>query len=283
MGVIFDKKLTFLPHILFLRTKCEKSLNLIRFLSNTAWGADRPSLLKIYHSVIRSKLDYACLVYGAARHHILKKLDTIHHSALRICSGAFRTSPVLSLYAECCEPSLSLIREEISLKYFFRILSHPNHPLHFHLLNQNSDRLFANRPSIIPPFGMRMRSIINNSPVNNNSVHTNPPFLIPPWCAVNVPIINPFRNYNRNGTSDVIFHQLFCAHREEFANYLDIYTDGSKSESGVGCSYVCNNRSFSFSLPNICSSFTAEIIAIKLAIEYIRRQTYRKSIIYTDC
>lgn len=97
LGVIFDKKLTFLPHILHLRNKCEKTLNLLKFLSNTAWGADRTSLLRIYRAVIRSKLDYGCAAYGAARSSVLKKLDTIHHSALRVCSGAFRTSPVLSL------------------------------------------------------------------------------------------------------------------------------------------------------------------------------------------
>ncbi|GBL91750.1 hypothetical protein AVEN_71387-1 [Araneus ventricosus] len=37
------------------------------------------------------------MVYGSARPTVLRGLDTIHHSALRICSGAFRTSPVESL------------------------------------------------------------------------------------------------------------------------------------------------------------------------------------------
>ncbi|GFX38224.1 uncharacterized protein TNCV_3838231 [Trichonephila clavipes] len=38
-GVIFDRRLTFLPHILQLRKKCEKSLNLLlKVLSNTPWG-----------------------------------------------------------------------------------------------------------------------------------------------------------------------------------------------------------------------------------------------------
>ena len=36
----------------------------------------------------------------------LKLLDPIHHSGLRIALGAFKTSPVKSLYAEAEEPSL---------------------------------------------------------------------------------------------------------------------------------------------------------------------------------
>ncbi|GFW64528.1 probable RNA-directed DNA polymerase from transposon X-element [Trichonephila clavipes] len=52
LGVIFDRRLTFLPHILHLRKKCEKSLNLLKVLSNTSWGADRPSLLRVYRAIV---------------------------------------------------------------------------------------------------------------------------------------------------------------------------------------------------------------------------------------
>ncbi|GFT03536.1 probable RNA-directed DNA polymerase from transposon X-element [Trichonephila clavipes] len=45
LGVIFDCKLTFLPHVLYLRKRCERSLNILKVLSNTLWGADRVSLL----------------------------------------------------------------------------------------------------------------------------------------------------------------------------------------------------------------------------------------------
>ncbi|GFW03218.1 RNA-directed DNA polymerase from mobile element jockey [Trichonephila clavipes] len=37
VGVIFDRRLTFLPPILQLRKRCEKSLNLLKVLSNTSW------------------------------------------------------------------------------------------------------------------------------------------------------------------------------------------------------------------------------------------------------
>ncbi|GFU31123.1 uncharacterized protein TNCV_2193171 [Trichonephila clavipes] len=35
LGVIFDCKLTFLPHVLYLPRKCERSLNILKVLSNT--------------------------------------------------------------------------------------------------------------------------------------------------------------------------------------------------------------------------------------------------------
>ena len=41
LGVIFDKKLTFIPHIKKLKAKCQKALNLLRVVAHTDWGADR--------------------------------------------------------------------------------------------------------------------------------------------------------------------------------------------------------------------------------------------------
>ena len=66
----------------------------------------------------------------------LKKLDRVHHNALIICSGAFHTSRVVSLQVDCIEPPLYLIKEKLSLELYYRILSHPRHPLHTYLLTK---------------------------------------------------------------------------------------------------------------------------------------------------
>ena len=60
----------------------------------------------LYRSLIRSKLDYGCIVYGLAKPSYLKILDPIVHQALGICLGAFRTSPLESLYVEAEESPL---------------------------------------------------------------------------------------------------------------------------------------------------------------------------------
>ena len=69
-------------------------------LSHTSWGADRTTLLKLYRSLVRSKLDYGCIIYGSARKSYLQMPDPIHNQGLRLALGAFRTSPVASLYVE---------------------------------------------------------------------------------------------------------------------------------------------------------------------------------------
>ena len=64
LGVIFDRKLSFISHIKYVKAKC---LNLLKVLSHTSWDADRTTLLHLYRSLIRSKLDYGSIVYGSAR------------------------------------------------------------------------------------------------------------------------------------------------------------------------------------------------------------------------
>ncbi|GBN20425.1 hypothetical protein AVEN_216112-1 [Araneus ventricosus] len=119
LGIVFDKRLTFLPQIVSLRKRCLRSLNILRNLSKTSWGADPScfaSCLSKHHPVI----DYGSVVYSSARPSCLKHLDFVHHQALRLCLGAFRSSPVPSLYAEVFEPSLSCRRDKLSLSYYIK-------------------------------------------------------------------------------------------------------------------------------------------------------------------
>ena len=71
----------------------------------TGWQIGK--LLCLYPSLVRSKLDYGCIVYDAASKSILQTLDPIHYQGLRIALGAFRTSPVTSLYAKAQEIALN--------------------------------------------------------------------------------------------------------------------------------------------------------------------------------
>ena len=40
LGIVFDRKLSFIPLIKYLKAKCLKALNLLKVLSHTSWGAD---------------------------------------------------------------------------------------------------------------------------------------------------------------------------------------------------------------------------------------------------
>ena len=128
--ILFDRKLSFIPHIKYLKAKCSKALNLLKVPSHTSWGADRTTLLRLYRSLVRSKLDYGCIIYGSARKSYLQMLDPIHNHGLRLALGAFRTSPVASLYVGADGQSLYSRREKLSLQYAIRLSANPSNPAH---------------------------------------------------------------------------------------------------------------------------------------------------------
>ena len=55
LGVIFDKKLSFISHIQYLKEKCSKTLKLFRVITHKDWGAYQHTLLKLYRILIRFK------------------------------------------------------------------------------------------------------------------------------------------------------------------------------------------------------------------------------------
>ena len=86
-------------------------------------------------------------------------LDTVHHQGLRLALGAFRTSPVESLYVEAEEPSLYLRREKLTLQYAIRLAANPSNPAHkvtFPLyISDELLQRYESKPNAIRSFGLR--------------------------------------------------------------------------------------------------------------------------------
>ena len=154
LGVIFDKKLTFAPHIHDLANRVKQNLNILKVISRFDWGADRKTLIRLYTSLCLSKIDYACQIYGSACKTNLEKLDRVHNLGLRICTGAFRTSPVESIYVDSGLPPLSIRREELSLRYIAKTLALKNNPNYKYVKNP-IDRA-VNRTCLQKPLEVRL-------------------------------------------------------------------------------------------------------------------------------
>ena len=96
MGLVFDNKLNFKPHIEQLKEKCKKAINLLRVVSHFDWGADRKVMLQLYKSLILSKLNHGCFIYGSAPKSYITMLDLVQSEGLRLCLGAYKSSPIRS-------------------------------------------------------------------------------------------------------------------------------------------------------------------------------------------
>ncbi|GFW74642.1 RNase H domain-containing protein [Trichonephila clavipes] len=128
----------------------------------------------------------------------LKKLETIHHAAVRICSGAFRTSPVQSLYVTCNRLPLNLRRKKQALAYYFKILSVPSHPLKNVNLTISMKRIYDARSHNIRPFMERTKLLLSELDFPDAEIHQRNILLFQPWNTPRFYYTNPFATYSKS-------------------------------------------------------------------------------------
>ncbi|GFV12451.1 uncharacterized protein TNCV_1792301 [Trichonephila clavipes] len=117
---------------------------------------------------------------------------------------------------------------------------------------------------------------------SNEDVQENNILAFPPRDIQIFNYSNPFSGYDKAGTANVIYQQLFSFHRNKYSKYIPVYADGSKTAGYVGCGVVFNNTILSFTLHNSMSVFSAELTAILVALQHILVSNHRHFCVYTD-
>ena len=247
-------------------------------------GADKSVLLKLYRSLVRSKLDYGCIVYGSARPSYLKVLNTIHHQGLRLALGAFRTSPVESLYVEAGELPFEHRRIKLSLQYVTKLKSTPSNPAFNCVFKPQYEHKYLRNTKVISPLGIRIKEHSQGSNILIDEINEDDIYDIPPW-ELSSPTINlTLLSSSKSETHNSEFRQRFLEVNDFYENkgYVPVYMDGSKTDNYVSSSAVFPVDIFKVNLHEHTSIFTGEAVALKLAVQHIQRDAIRKSVIYSD-
>ena len=281
LGLIWDTKLTFEPHIKYLKARCKKSLNILKVLSRTEWGADRTTLLKLYRSLVRSKLDYGYIVYGSASKTALAKLDPVHKQGLHLSLGAIRSSPVESLYVEAHEPPLEIRREKLALQYTIKLKTNPGNPA-YDVFNPKYQHLYANKDSATDSFGIYFKKLFKEAKMDVGEIAINSIPDVPIWDSEPVTVAFILSEFDKSSTSSTVFKSRFNEVKQKYLDFCHIYTDGSKVETKVASAYVCPYGTRGYRLKDDCSIFTAEVEAINKALTYVKVSTRKSFVIFSD-
>ena len=282
LGILFDNKLSFIPHLRNLRDKCLKALNLLRVVAHRDWGGDFLTLIKLYRCFIRSKLDYGCIVFGSARKSYIQMLDPIQNQSLRLCLGAFRTTPVESLQVEANEPPLAARRNKLALQYALKVYSNQNNPAFDSTFNPQYHQTFDRKLTAIPTFGIRVEQLLLNAGIDVDCIAAYSLTTIPPW-TIQLPTVNfTLHTGNKSSIDPNTFKVKFYNVLDTYPDYTHIYTDGSKDGERVACAAVCGQSVMKCRLPDCASIFSAESQAIMLALDFIEVSQHDKFAIFSD-
>ena len=221
LGLVIDKRLSWKHHVEHLRAKCIPAINLLKHLSHLSWGADRKTLKHLYTALVKSKLDYGAHIYGTPGSKALHRLDPIQNECLRACTGAFKSSPAVSLYTDTGIPPLKYSRDVISLKYFFKTLAHPGSLTHTVTMGDNPPPSMEHTQSLLAKYRLSIPKIWQIS------TPEKPPWLHP------LPKICPFIESKKINRNEEEMRTEFLSHLELHPT-KHVYTDGSKTEQYVG-------------------------------------------------
>ena len=285
LGLIFDRMLTWKPHIDSLRGRCMKSLNVLQLICYRSEETDSRTLMRVYRALIRSKLDYGCQVYGTAPPTYLLKLDPVHSKGLRLSLGAYRTSPKESMYVEAGELDLKTRRELLQLQYYARLKQLPPDQMPVRLDDTSLDGEYV-RPSKRPiSLGYRVRQLQRSMNIDLPYIDILRESSLGPWERPKPVVCMELAVHIKASTSSEEYMQSFLRHKH--SSDVELYTDGSKSALGVGAGVAVvstENRTMQIrrKLHNSASIFTAELYAIKTALISIKTSRNVSCVVYTD-
>jgi hypothetical protein len=268
LGVMFDHRLSWKPHIEYLIAKCKKRMNLMRAVSGYHWGASKKALLHIYRALIRSVIDYGDVVFSSAPNSYLDKLSSIQTEALRLCCGAAKGTAALALQNECGEMPLQMRRLQNSLKLGAKVLGRPNHPLESAYQPHWTDEFRT--------YGEKNQSTYKRTHSFFSSLNLpfqSPTFpSTPHWQNNDIDVdLSLHKEMSKKFDSPEMLRLLSLEHINKYHTYTHVYTDGSKVENTVGAAYTIPtlNLDKQIRLCDYSSIFAAELTAIKEVFSWI--------------
>ena len=273
LGITFDSSYSWRPHITHLRVACNKTLDLFKHVSHKAWGADRQSLLRLYIMLLKPKLEYGIEIIQCAAPTYVRVLERIQNHALRIATGAFRSSPISSLHAECGIKPFNYFVDTKSLNFYLRLLVNPTHPLRY-----------VTDDVPVPPnsFLQRTRELLANYRLGDLNILQETFLSESPWTLHSISKCTTLYSSPKAEFSAMELRHLFNSHLLTHANDLIIYTDGSKSGDDVAYATVSNAASSIMRLPPMATIFTAELMAILEALDLGCFSRSRNVVVVTD-
>ena len=141
LGVTFDKRATWKPHVARAETKARRKLAIIRKLAGTTWGANERVLKTVYQGSVRPHLEYGSTAWSTCAKTTQQALDKVQNQALRIITGAMRSTPIKAMEKLTGIQPLALRREAKIMVQAEKFRCLPDHPMKQKLNGLTKNRL----------------------------------------------------------------------------------------------------------------------------------------------
>lgn len=135
LGMTLSSSLSWEAHINQLWQACQSPLKILSCLQYTWWGSDPRLLLRLYYTLIQSRLEYGGFLLHNLNKKMYLKLNRIQYKALWLALGFRLSTPINVILAETREPPLNLRFQYLDKIFLTRIAYYENHLLNLILEN----------------------------------------------------------------------------------------------------------------------------------------------------
>ncbi|XP_034936031.1 uncharacterized protein [Chelonus insularis] len=291
LGILFHSSLKWDHQVQAIRSKCINPMAIINYLRLTWTGADPPTLIKVYKSLVRSRIEYGAFLFVSLKKSLLKVLDRIQNKALRLAMGYRNSTPLNVIAAESKEPPLEFRFRYMTHNFLTRCFSNSNHKV-IAILSEISELRECPTMVFSTETPGLVRCFQEIEPISHLiSSDSRPNCFKFPFQSMFVPAKvhweegKEIQEIHKSKPLSVerSFWNLF---REEFRDAVVIFTDGSKTigKEFVGFAYlevatssVSLNRTVKYA-----SIFSAEAMAIIAALKKFANTDLNKLVIFSD-
>ncbi|XP_070182474.1 uncharacterized protein [Littorina saxatilis] len=274
LGVTFDKRLTWKPQIQKAENKARRKFAIMRKLAGTNWGASEKTLKTLYEGTVRPQLEYRAPAWSSACKSNLQALDKVQNQALRILTGAMRSTPIKTMESLTGVQPLITRRDTKTLIQAEKYKSLPKHPMNSRMEKPIRNRL--KRSSFVHQSRSLKRQYLPHLPESTlplDATGTCPT----PWEAnqkaleINTTVKGVTSRDMSDTSKKALTLAMIADHYPEEA-WIHAYTDGSATEAvrdggaGVLVRYP-EGEAQTASIPTglHCTNYSAEVQAVKTA------------------
>ncbi len=285
LGVILDEQLNGIKHMEHVKGRVEKSIQALKAISGSTWGATREDMLTLVKAIITPQMLYACSTWWISnpiqgkkthRNKILQTLNALQKKALCVATGALRTTAAAVLEAETETLPIEVQLDQMSMITANRIKSSPMYLIMRIHRERGTFRKEHLRRSPLQELEMKVKRIVGE-PAHQKIERQVPvmaePWWRPPGCMIESEE-EAVKSHNRLREVNLTTH-------------MQVFTDGSDIGGRVGASAWEPFRKLKAQMDiGPSSQFTvygAELCGIWMALDMaVKDQKARKLTIFTD-
>lgn len=286
LGVFFDRRLSFQPHVEYLRERMAMRITAMRRITCTSAGADYNVLRTYYIQAVRSLLDYSSIALAGLQPGLVQKLQVQQNKALRLIVGAPVWTKIANLQMETHIAPVETRIEKIIASTVAKILTRPGYDMTRVRLktamaqgDHISEARWTRKASrALTASGLQHIATLGEDTPDEGHRDS------PPWRRDATVFSYKIPEVPRSNVVGRRIHgelQIARLADEEAGTY---FTDGSvDTDSGrSGAAFVYNGDESAWRLSDGCSSLQTELVAIQQATIHALRTDKSRIIIHTD-